>query len=111
MAAQSAHPVLKDEPRLRDIQNYIKDVVKARGFDDNTVQDNFIMLTEEVGELAKALRSLRGIGLADDSTAVHIEHEVADVLWMLICVCNQLDIDLEAALRAKEEKNKQRTWR
>lgn len=96
---------------MADIQAYIKATVKHRGFDKQSVQDNFIMLTEEVGELAKALRPLRGIGIADDSQTVEIEHEVADVLWMLVCVCNQLDIDLETALRSKEQKNMQRTWR
>lgn len=102
---------LKPDATLGDIQVYIRQIVKQRGFDSDSVQDNFIMLTEEVGELAKALRALQGIALADDSDKRDIQHEAADVLWMLVCVCNKLDIDLETALRAKEEKNKQRTWR
>ncbi len=105
------HPVLAASPTLADIQAYIKAVIKHRGFDDETVQDQFIMLTEEVGELAKALRKFHGTArIAKDSAVGQVEHEAADVLWMLVCVCNQLGIDLEAALRSKEEINKQRVW-
>jgi NTP pyrophosphatase (non-canonical NTP hydrolase) len=105
-------PVLPTEPTLGDVQTYIKDMVSYRNFDDETLQDVFIMLTEEVGELAKSLRKFHGIArIATDSTVEAVEHEVADVLWMLICVCNKLDIRLEDALRAKEEINNKRTWR
>ena len=105
-----AHPVLKQNPTLRDIQDYIAAMVKHRGFDKETVQDSFILLTEEVGELAKEIRKLRGVKMATDSAQLKLEHEAADVLMMLICVCNGLDIDLEQALRTKEEHNKTRTW-
>lgn len=105
-----AHPVLKPNPTLRDVQDYIAAMVKHRGFDKETVQDSFILLTEEVGELAKEIRKLHGVKLASDAGKLKLEHEVADVLMMLICVCNGLGIDLEQALRTKEEHNKTRTW-
>jgi NTP pyrophosphatase (non-canonical NTP hydrolase) len=41
----------------------------------------------------------------------HADEEAADVLWMLLTVCNGLGIDLEAAFRAKDEHNKTRTWK
>lgn len=105
-----AHPVLKPDPTLPDIQEYIAAMVKRRGFDKETVQDSFILLTEEVGELAKEIRKLHGVKMASDSAKLKLEHEVADVLMMLICVCNGLGLDLEQALRTKEEHNKTRTW-
>jgi len=105
-------PTLSSNPTLDDVQMYIKDMVRYRGFEDETLQDVFIMLTEEVGELAKSLRKHHStMRIATDSTVDLVEHEVADVLWMLICVCNKLDIRLEDALRAKEAINNQRTWR
>ena len=106
----SGHPALKDNPTLSDVQKYIAAAVAHRKF-SNSLQDDFIMLTEEVGELAKSLRKHRGIGLDAKSVARAAEDEVADVLWMLACVCNQLGIDLEQAFRAKEEKNKSRVWK
>jgi len=105
-----SHPVLKAKPTLTEIQTYVEAVVKHRGFSSDTLQDNFIMLTEEIGELAKALRKKGGVKTATDSDLKVIEHETADVLWMLICVCNQLNIDLELAFRDKEAHNKKRAW-
>lgn len=101
---------LKDNPTLSEIQAYIALRTKERGFDNETTQDSFMLLVEEVGELAKALRPLHGIKTATDSTKNDIEHEAADVFWLLACVCNGLGIDLEAAVRSKEAKNLKRTW-
>lgn len=105
-----AHPVLKSQPTLSDLQQYVAAIVKHRGFVDNSAQHDFIMLTEEVGELAKALRKWNGDSVATDSVVSELEHEVADVLMMLLGFCNQAGIDLEKAFRDKEEKNKQRVW-
>lgn len=105
------HPVLKPSPTLQDVQSYINEVVKHRGFDKQTVDHEFRMLVEEVGELAKALRKHNGGPVAEDSEDFKVRHECADVLWMLACVCNRLGVNLEEALREKEEHNKTRTWR
>ena len=107
----AAHPVLKPSPTLSDLQEYIAAIVKHRGFVHDGVQHDFIMLTEEVGELAKALRKWSGDSMATDSVSRELEHEVADVLIMLLSFCNQTGIDLEKAFREKEEKNKQRVWK
>lgn len=107
----TSHPVLKGNPTLPDVQQYIKQVVKHRGFDKQSVDHEFRMLVEEVGELAKALRKQNGGSIAQDSKNHELAHECADVLWMLTCICNSMGIDLEQALRQKEELNKTRTWR
>jgi len=106
----SNHPVLKDKPTLPELQDYISKVIKHRGFHKQSVDDEFRMLIEEVGELAKALRKHKGVSTAEDSAVHELRHECADVLWMLVAVCNRLGIDLEQALRQKEEINKTRTW-
>ncbi len=110
MIPPADHPILPTSPTIPQMQKYIQTVVEYRGFDKNTVQDNFIMLCEEVGELAKALRIFSDVKLATDSNIVDLQHEVADVFWMLACVCNQLDVDIESAVRIKDERNKHRVW-
>lgn len=98
---------------LSEWQEYIARKIEERGFAEETLQDNFMLLVEEVGELAKSLRPLHGVKVATDSTKKgrqEIEHEAADVFWLLVCVCNKLGIDLDAAIRSKEEKNDKRTW-
>lgn len=107
----SNHPVLKANPTLLDVQKYIEQVLKHRGFDKQSVDHEFRMLVEEVGELAKALRKHKGGFIAKDSEDHELAHECADVLWMLVSVCNSMGIDLEQAIRDKEEINKTRTWR
>jgi len=104
------HPVLPKKATTAQLQKYVKEVVKYRGFDKESVSDNFIMLCEEVGELAKALRVYNGVKLATDSDVVNLEHEIADVFWMLACVSNQVGVDITSAVRNKEEINKRRLW-
>lgn len=105
------HPVLKPGYSLPELQRYIAETLKYRGLDGQSVQDEFIMLCEEVGELAKALRKVLGGKMAQDAAEIELEHEAADVLWMLLAVCNALHIDIEQALHAKDAKNRQRVWR
>ena len=98
---------------LGEWQEYIACKIEERGFADETLQDSFMLLVEEVGELAKSLRPLHGIKVATDSTQKghqDIEHEAAAVFWLIVCVCNKLGIDLDSAIRSKEVKNAKRTW-
>ena len=70
----------------------------------------YILFSEEVGELARAIR--KHSGLKTDVTVKDFDAsgELADLLIYLLHMANILGIDLEAAFRAKEEKNKLRTW-
>lgn len=102
---------LTDDITLKQLQAYIKAKIAERGFDQETTQQKFALLVEEVGELAKALRKQNGIKIADDSATFEIKEEAADVFWSLIAVCNTLDIDLFEAVRLKEEKNATRILR
>lgn len=103
--------VLKKDASLAEWQVYIQKKIEERGFADETTQQKFVLLVEEVGELAKALRPLEGIKTSSDSDTLEVKHEIADVFWLLCCIANGLDIDLEEAIRSKDTKNEQRTWR
>ena len=104
------HPSLPAQPTLADMQKYIADALAYYQLNGST-QYCTLMLCEEVGELAKAVR--KSVGGKMDVTKPDADpaEEAADVLWMLICICNSLGIDLEQAFRAKQEKNKLRTWK
>ena len=109
--SRDRHPVLASEPTLAALQTYVAQTNVHRGH-NSTTQACLLLLCEEVGELVKAARKAAGIGVdtakPDDA---HSDEEAADVLWLLLSVCNSLGINLEQALRGKEEKNKQRVWR
>ena len=111
MNTPARHPVLPDRPTLADIQKYIDRTNQYRNHRTDLLYC-MLLLCEETGELAKAVRKQVG-GKIDPAKprAGEAEEEAADVLWLLVAVCNALHIDLEEALRNKEEKNKQRVWK
>jgi NTP pyrophosphatase (non-canonical NTP hydrolase) len=101
---------LKPDPTLKDLQDYVEEMVRERGFTDDDVAKKFMMLTEEVGEFSKAARAHAGMKLAKDSRDQDLEGEAADILIVLLGLCNMMNIDLEKAFRYKEEINKKRVW-
>jgi NTP pyrophosphatase (non-canonical NTP hydrolase) len=104
---------LKDAPTLADIQQYVIDMERERGFSNSGVLEQFLLLVEEVGELGKVIRKHKSsLGIdANKQYDLDAAGEVADVLIMLSAVANRLGIDMEQALRGKEEQNKKRTWK
>lgn len=95
---------------LRKLQSYVKRAGQERGFSGETAQDSFMLLIEEMGEVAKAMRPLHGIKVANDSTVAELSHELADVQLLLLSLANKLEIDLTEAVIQKENKNRTRTW-
>lgn len=103
--------ILKENPSLQDFQQYVKDIIEVRGFDGENVTGQFMQLTEEVGELAKAIRKSQKMNLDPKSHVGQLDEELADIFIYLLYFCNYFKVDLETAFRAKEEINKQRTWK
>jgi NTP pyrophosphatase (non-canonical NTP hydrolase) len=103
-------PQLKSNPTLGDFQTYVRELEDERGFATQPLVQKCLLLGEEVGELFKAVRTHEKMSLANDAAPSEVEAEIADVLVLLCSVANKLDIDMEAAFREKEEKNKKRIW-
>ena len=102
---------LKQNPTIRDFQNYVAEMIKERGFDKETLPEIFMLFLEECGEMAKATRKVQKIKTDNNSEQFKLEEEVADVFIYLLDICNHLDVDLEKAFRDKEEINKKRSWK
>ena len=104
---------LNESNTLPEIQSYIKEVIKIRGFNEQEIEKTMLLLLEEVGELAKSIRKNATTMNIDKNKLNHydtIESEVADVFIVLNSVCNKLNIDLYKALKNKEEENIKRKW-
>lgn len=104
---------LKPNPTLADIQQYVIDMEKERGFTHQTILEVWPLLTEEIGELAKCIRKTN-TSLNTDAAkhyAFDAAGEFADILIVLSAVANRMDVDLEQAFRDKEEENKKRVWK
>lgn len=97
---------------LRELQDYIHDIIKLRGFEKETIEDVILLLVEEVGELAKATRIFLGIRSSRKRDLYkNVGEELADCMIYLIDIANLANIDLENAFREKERHNSRRKWR
>ena len=104
---------LKSDKTLIQVQEYIRKVIELRDFSRQNIEKTMLLLTEEVGELAKAIRKDQTSMSIDKSKIENydtVESEVADVFIVLCSICNKLNIDLFSALKNKEKENIERKW-
>lgn len=104
---------LTENASLGQVQEYIKKAVEMRGFSNQPVQETMLLLLEETGELAKAIRKTATKMSVDVDRLQNydtVESEVADVFFVLAAVCNQMNVNLFEALKDKERKNCERNW-
>lgn len=102
---------LKEQLTIQDFQQYVRDLVKERGFQEESISEIFMLLSEEIGEMAKAARKCIGLKTDNNSRKPDLELEIADVFIYILDICNYFDVDLEKAFRDKEEINKKRVWK
>lgn len=103
---------LTEESSLKQLQEYTKNMIKARGFDNETPQDIMLLLTEELGELAKEVRKSTHIKMDIHQTRTqNLDKEIADVFNYIMALCVATDIDLFQAFKNKEEINFNREWK
>lgn len=105
----------KDEPAITDmtlteLQAYVWRMNKERGFNIDDSSKKLVMLMEEVGELAKAIRKKVGLKFTDTTKQTDIEEELADVQIVLLGLAGIVEADIASAVSAKEEKNRNREW-
>ena len=75
------------------VDKWIKDY-GVRYFNEMT---NMALLTEEVGEVARIMARRFGEQSAKDGERLDLADELADVLWVLMCIANQTGVDLTEA--------------
>jgi NTP pyrophosphatase (non-canonical NTP hydrolase) len=102
---------LPDNATLREFQRDLDRHVRERGWQEISVRDTFLLMVEEVGELAKEIRKYTGLHVdRSRSHANNLEHELADILMYVLGLANALEIDLDAAYRSKMREVQERTW-
>ncbi len=88
----------------RRVDEWIRDV-GVRYFSELT---NMTILTEEVGELARVMARRYGDQSFKAGEKDDLADEMADVLWVLVCLANQTGVDLTAAVEANFAKKSAR---
>ena len=104
---------ISKDSSLTEVQDYIAKILEKRGFADETILESMLILLEETGELAKAIRkSCTNMSVDVDKMQNYnkVESEAADVFIVLIAICNKMGINLFDALLEKEKVNCERNW-
>ena len=103
---------LNENTTLKDLQKYVNDMIEIRGFSKETPQDVMLLLTEEVGELAKEIRKSRKYYLdTNKNNELDVEGEIADVFIYILSMCRVMNVNLLEAFKNKESKNCKREWK
>lgn len=90
---------------MSEAQQQVDEWIKTIGVRYFSELTNMAILTEEVGELARVMaRKYGDQSFKKSETADHLADEMADVLWVLICLANQTGVDLTDALKKNIEK-------
>ena len=90
--------------KLQKVVDEWINTVGVRYFNELT---NMAMLTEEVGEVARIIARKYGEqSFKNSDTGKELADELADVLWIVICLANQTGIDLTQAIEKNIQKKK-----
>lgn len=90
---------------IQEAQQVVDQWIKTYGVRYFNELTNMAILTEEVGEVARVIARTYGEqSNKGNEGQLELQEELADVLWVLICLANQTGIDLEDALKATIEK-------
>jgi len=90
---------------IQDAQQQVDQWIKTVGVRYFSELTNMAILTEEVGELARIIaRQYGDQSFKESDKNKNMGDEMADVLWVLICLANQTGVDLTEALHKNFEK-------
>ena len=111
-----SYPIHASLPKL---QKYVEAKCLERGFNHASNLEVFLLFSEEIGEMAKAIRNCQQLFQETDKAVTpkneqearaQLAEEMSDVLSYLLDLANRYDIDLDEAFSRKETLNDQRRW-
>ena len=89
---------------IKEAQEKVDEWIKSYGVRYFNELTNMTCLTEEVGELARIMARKYGEQSFKEGENEDPSEEMADILWVLICLANQTGVDLTTALKKSFEK-------
>ena len=93
---------------IREAQKMVDDWIKTYGVRYFSELTNMAVLTEEVGQLARIMARKYGDQSFKEGEKHDLGDEMADVMWVLMCLANQTGVDLTEALKKNIEKKTSR---
>ena len=89
---------------IEEAQRQVDEWIKKYGVRYFSELTNMAILTEEVGEVARIMARTYGDQSTKPGEKTNLADELADVMWVLICIANQTGIDLTEAFRRNLDK-------
>ena len=86
---------------ISELQKQVDDWIKKYGVRYFNELTNMAILTEEVGELARVISRKYGEQSFKKGEKSNLGEEMSDILFVLICLANQTNVDLESAFKNK----------
>ena len=100
---------MEKEMTIREAQHLVDSWIKTYGVRYFNELTNMAILTEEVGEVARLIARIYGEqSFKESDKQKDLADEMADVLWVLICLANQTGVDLTSALEKNIQKKTNR---
>ena len=96
---------------LKEAQKKVDEWVKTYGVRYFSELTNMACLTEEVGELARVIARKYGDQSFKPGEEANLGEEMADVLWVLICLANQTGVDLTEEFNKNMDKKTKRDYK
>lgn len=93
---------------IKEAQEAVDQWIRTYGVRYFSELTNMAVLTEEVGELARVMSRKYGDQSFKQGENQDPSEEMADILWVLICLANQTGVDLTEALQQSFEKKTRR---
>jgi NTP pyrophosphatase (non-canonical NTP hydrolase) len=94
---------------IQEAQQKVDDWIKTTGVRYFSELTNMAILTEEVGEVARLMSRIYGEqSFKESDKNKNLSEELADVLWVIICIANQTGVNLTEALQKNFEKKNSR---
>ena len=93
---------------IKEAQEEVDHWIKQYGVRYFSELTNMAILTEEVGELARVIARKYGDQSFKNGEKKNLGEEMADVLWVLICLANQTGVDLTEEFNKSMEKKTKR---
>ena len=93
---------------IKELQKKVDDWIKEYGVRYFNELTNMACLTEEVGEMARIIARKYGEQSFKEGEKADLGDEMADVLWVLVCIANQTGIDLTKEIQKNLNKKTQR---
>lgn len=93
---------------IQEAQERVDTWIKQYGVRYFNELTNMAILTEEVGELARIMARKYGEQSFKEGEKADLGEEMADVLWVLLCIANQTGTNLTEALEKSFQKKTER---